>query len=257
MTLRQFSLIIIAGWSATFALGQTSQSLLDDLKSPDWEQRQAAAKQIALKQSQSPDETAALVALLAHEDGVVNEALLDGTGVANKFGEEYGEYVGALTDAVSGIAEKNTEQPGIWPALVNAPWNADSAFVGWLAKHADHATPLLMAIATGPDPSPESAYTSQAVEALGRILAFQQNLPTPQITISQMSAIGGVARSALESKSSAVRMGAVHALAAMGGSSDLPTLERTSRDPVIGKEAQSAIAEIKARLNSVAPIAPK
>jgi hypothetical protein len=231
------------------AISARSQSADPRLSAADWAQRAEAAHDLSVVSHRAVTGDEALIALLAKEDAVVRAAFIEGPGVAEKYGEEYGEYVGILSDVVTRIAEEHPEYPGVWQALVNAPYDPSSQFVKWLAQRAEKVTPLLLSQATGADPSPSKTFQGQAIETLARIAGFDKTAPVPKLSPAQTAAIDALVRSSLVSQTEAIRIGAIRGLSGMGNESDVAILERLTTDPTMGRIAASALEELKKRLN--------
>jgi HEAT repeat protein len=91
--------------------GHASQELLRQLQASDWSQRASAFESLQRRPGTFADKqnAGALMALLQHEDRVVASTLRESHGkiaVADKYGEEYGEYYTALSEACFRYCDK-------------------------------------------------------------------------------------------------------------------------------------------------------
>ncbi len=190
------------------------------LASQSIEQRMQSAEKIYRAKTLSTQSKSALVALLSFEDQVTREASYEG-------GTGYSEYVANLVDHVRQIAETDPEFPGIWPALLNAPYDPDSKFGLWLASHGDKTAAYFVHVAGGSDPG-EAA---NALLVLAHTIARERQPGVQRhLTDAALQPAESLIRDSVKSQETLVRMQAVKALSMIGNRSDLATLEAMAQN---------------------------
>lgn len=212
------------------AQGQTIGALIAQLRSSNVKERVTAAEALMADPNRSAEANTALVALLAKEDDVVHEAYREGPGASAKYGEGYAEYVARLGEVVMAIADKEPQRTDVWPALLNSPYDPESAFAKWLASRGDKATPFLLASAANGD----AGTRADAILVLAQIAAYERKstAASRRLTPEALQVVERTVRAGLTAPETIVRLQAVKAVALMGNRDDLNTLDRiAASDP--------------------------
>ncbi len=212
------------------AQGQTSGALIAQLRSSDVKERVAAAENLMTDQNRSAEANTALIALLSKEGEAVREAYREGIGASGKYGEGYSEYVARLGEVVMAIADKGPQRTDVWPALLNSPYDPESAFARWLAGHGDKATPFLLVSSSTGYPGTRA----DALLVLAQIAAYERNSSeaSRRLAPGVLRLVERAIRAGLTAPETIVRMQAVKAIALMGNRDDLEALNRiAANDP--------------------------
>jgi len=185
------------------------------------EQRMQSTEKIYRESPLSGKSKSALVAMLAFEDQVVKDASHEG-GATAKYGDGYSEYVATLTEHVRQIADTDPSFPGVWAALLNAPYDPDSKFAVWLGSNGGKTVAFFFRIASGPDPG-EAA---NALIVLARAVVYERQPGVKRhLTDEALQPLESLIRGAVGNSDTLVRMHAIQALSMIGNRSDLATLD--------------------------------
>jgi hypothetical protein len=127
------------------------------------------------------------------------------------------------------IAEKQPRRNDVWAALLNSPYDPESAFARWLASHGDKATPFVLASATNGD---ESA-RADALVVLAQIVAFERkSAPARHLAPEELQVIEKVISAGLAAPEPVIRQQAVKGITLVGNHDDLAILDRiAATDP--------------------------
>ena len=121
--------------------------LLAQMESQNWVERSKALEQIVKVPGalQQPVVRSVLLSRLDTENQIIRQTLRDShdqRGVSDVYGEDYGEYVDALGDAVEAFVD--WEDSATLRILAQQAFNEDSKFAERLARYADRILPVLV-----------------------------------------------------------------------------------------------------------------
>lgn len=184
---------------------------------------------------------------LDREDKLIESVNRDSEGpsVDEKYGEDFGEYVGELGETVDSFADwGDSHQVCIF---VREPYNPESKFAAKIASHAKTAAPCLIQM-YGSDVGLTRA---EAAAVLAQILSTTRD----QLDSSTIEKVRQLVITALHDQSDAVRSSCVRSLGRHGGPDMIPELARVAEsDPSpevhghsIRKSASEAIVAIQKR----------
>lgn len=241
---------------AVICLGQqkpaTKSSVADllmQLHSGEWKDRVQAFEQLRSnsKALGTQEVQEGLLELLDRENQLVESVDRDpqGPSVDEKYGEDYSEYLGELSDIVDSFADWN--DPREVCIFIHESYNPESRFAAKIAAHGKVAIPCL----TQMYGSDVELTRAEAAAVLVQALATARD----QLDSATLQNVKRVILSALHDPADAVRAETVRALGKFGDADMIPALQQVAEtDPApearghsIRKEAAKAIAAIQGR----------
>ena len=238
--------LLLSGCMVSVILGAGqlfAQSTLSDVgqrvESREWQVRAKLFEDLSSKSILSDGDKEASVRLLSNEEALIARAWKSGPSVDSQYGEDYGEYVGQLTDLVKRIAEESPNRTDVWPVLVRAPFNSDSEFAAWLAKHPLMTADLLLESAVQDD----NVTRANSISVLAQIVGAKNPAAEERAaTVRRGAAIRRVVRQGLSDPDALIRLHSVIAMELIGTLEDVPLLAKiASADPeVLGEAPGSA-----------------
>jgi hypothetical protein len=225
--------------------------LLRTLSSDQWMERARAYEQLRSDQAalRGTKVRTALLDLLDRENRVVESTLRESqeqVGTSGKYGEEYGEYLGELSQSVDAFADWNN--PHQVCIFVKEPYDPDSRFAAKIAAHAKVSAPCLVEM-YGND---LGVVRGKAVSVLVQALAS----PKQDLDAGTVRQVREIVRTALHDNHESVRSATVAALGRFGEQDMLPALKEVAdTDPApevqghsVREQAVKAIAAIEKRV---------
>jgi hypothetical protein len=214
---------------------QVPAEISANLESSDWSDRDAGFEALFALPRSAEVETA-LIRLLIREDPIQTARRKAAAGCEGDGNEGYGNYFSALSETVTGIAEKDPARPDVWTALFGFP-----CIPRWPATYTEAMASCLLDVIGGAE-AIESR--GQAMERLGQItkgdldpkytgikyLLPEQGLLHPK----ELAVIDRSITKGLKDRDPEVRFWASFHVAELGTLKDLPVLQKMARtDPAV------------------------
>lgn len=236
------TLAVVTLWCMGSSLFGQLDPVATGLKSIDWREREHAYRSLTSKTNRTPEEDAALVALLLKEEnpGSVSAAAPPSPDANadkdHEGGGDFEQYLDSLVDTVKSIADEDPERSDVWPGLLAiASYNGDAVMMPWLAKHADKVAPYFLAVAQGAN---QKYSRAGALIGLAKIMSHELDPATAHhLNPGYLRLLEATIRQALNDPDELVRIQAITALGIMGVRDDLGLLDRiAATDPFYDSE---------------------
>jgi hypothetical protein len=242
--------------------GEISPQVGAKLKSHQWKERAEAYNLLAGQKTQSPEENAALVALLQLEDAPNSWPRRDPVDARRNDddGDDgYNAYIDSLVGKVMKIADQEPQRPDAWAALFGGGYGAPSAVTSLFARHADKTAPYFLTAARGAFPGLPDSRRADALIVLAQIINFERDPATSHHLVSaDLQLIEQTIRGMLTDRVVLVRMQALTAVGMIGTADDLAMLDQVAEaDPYYDTEhkfypyrvmAHAAAKDLRSRL---------